>query len=235
MKLPGKNYQAVFFDLDHTLWDFDANARETLYDLFFAYRLDQMGISSPDKFIECYTVNNHLLWKDYHNGLIGKETLRQTRFKKTFLELGLDAENIPLEFEEDYVTICPTKTNLFPHVHEVLQYLHQRYKLFVITNGFRESSLLKLSKSNLHVYFEGVFISEDLGFSKPQKEIFDHALTTARCLNCDTVMVGDSLEADIRGARNAGIDQVFFNPGLVTHEEHVTYEVNCLSELINIL
>ncbi len=124
-----KNYAHIFFDLDHTLWDFDKNAEETLNELYHSYKLSDLGLNSATVFIETYTQNNHQLWADYHVGKITKEALRETRFKKTFLDLGLSPELIPLQFEDDYVNICPTKTNLFPHVHETLTYLQGKYHL----------------------------------------------------------------------------------------------------------
>jgi len=117
-----KIYKHLFFDLDHTIWDFDKNAEETLYELYDVYRLSEIGLPSAGTFIETYTRNNHRLWADYHTGKITKAELRETRFKKTFLDLGVHPDLIPLAFEDDYVKLCPTKTNLFPHAHETLQY-----------------------------------------------------------------------------------------------------------------
>ena len=127
-----KLYKHLFFDLDHTIWDFDKNAEETLHELFITYQLKELGLHSADVFIETYTRNNHQLWADYHLGNINKQTLRETRFKKTFLDLGLSPEVIPLQFEDDYVSLCPTKTNLFPDAHETLEYLYQKYPLHLI-------------------------------------------------------------------------------------------------------
>lgn len=227
-----KSYTHLFFDLDHTLWDFDSNARETLYELYEVYRLRELGIVSPDTFIETYTANNHQLWKDYHNGIISKIQLRRTRFRKTFMEMGLKEEDIPQNFEDDYVRICPTKTNLFPHVHETLSYLREkRYKLFIITNGFQISSEIKMSNTGLRDYFDNVFVSEILGISKPDKSIFKHALATAGTTRHKSLMIGDSLEADIVGAANAGMDTVFFNPFKSDHNHNPTYEIAQLNEL----
>ena len=118
-----KKYQHLFFDLDHTLWDFDTNAKETLIELFDRYELAQHGLFEVQDFISLYTENNHALWRAYHLGEISKEELRDTRFKKTFRELGLPEALIPLQFEEDYVKESPHKTNLFAGAHEVLQAL----------------------------------------------------------------------------------------------------------------
>src|ERR1700749_4129402 len=104
----------IFFDLDHTIWDFDKNAEETLYELYDVYRLNEIGVPPAAVFFLTYNRNNHRLWAEYHTGKITKEELRETRFRRTFLELGVLPDLLPLAFEDDYVKLCPTKTNLFP-------------------------------------------------------------------------------------------------------------------------
>ena len=205
-------YKHIFFDLDHTIWDFDRNAEETLYELYHTYELEALGLNSPVKFIETYTVNNHSLWADYHLGKITKEHLREERFKKTFTDLGIDPEKIPVNFEDDYVRICPTKTNLFPEVHETLNYLHQKYELHVISNGFKESTEMKIERNNLGRYFKNVIISEVVGVNKPDHAIFAFALKIAKAEKSHSIMIGDSIEADIRGAMGFGMEAIYFNP-----------------------
>lgn len=228
-------YKHIFFDLDHTIWDFDKNAEETLHELYHKYSLKHLGLHSADIFIEVYTKNNHQLWADYHVGKISKEVLRQTRFSRTFLELGLSPELIPADFENDYVVICPTKTNLFPQAHETLTYLKEKYILHIISNGFKESTEMKIGNTGLAKYFKTIFISEIIGFNKPDKAIFEHALSTAKAITSESLMVGDSIEADIRGAQNFGMKAIYFNP--LNHErpEDVKHHINCLSELTTIL
>src|SRR5690606_31202361 len=105
----------LFFDLDHTLWDFDKNAEETLTELFDIYKFRDLGFSSADVFIESYTRNNQLLWAQYHLGEIDKNHLRRARFSNTFEELGVEASRFPQKFDEDYLSMCPLKTHLFHH------------------------------------------------------------------------------------------------------------------------
>ena len=228
-------YTDLFFDLDHTLWDFDANARETLLELYDTYRLTELGIDSAEKFIEVYTDHNHRLWRDYHNGLISKEQLRSSRFRLTFEHFELPEHLIPHQFEDDYVSICPTKTNLFEGTHEVLSALKTNYKLHIITNGFLESQEMKMSRTNLKQYFDQVFISEVIGLYKPDIALFNHALEAVGAESHQVLMIGDSLEADILGAKNAGIDQVYFNPLFDPHNYEITYEINKLHELLALL
>jgi len=228
-------YKHLFFDLDHTIWDFDKNAEETLNELYHSYKLKDLGLHSPDRFIEVYTQNNHQLWAEYHVGKITKQKLRETRFSKTFIDLGLSPNLIPQQFEDDYVNICPTKTNLFPKAHETLRYLKERYSLHLISNGFKESTELKVSKNGLNVYFENVVISEVVGFNKPDRAIFNHALSLANAGIKESIMIGDSLEADIRGAQDYGMKAIYFNPERKEIPEDVDQEIACLSELMTIL
>lgn len=230
-----KNYTHIFFDLDHTLWDFDKNAEETLQELYSTYQLADLGLHSCDIFIETYTKNNHQLWADYHLGKITKEALRETRFKKTFLDLGVDEAFIPLQFEDDYVNICPTKSNLFPHTHETLTYLKQKYSLHLISNGFKESTEYKVKNTQLTPYFENVIISEVIGVNKPDKAIFEYALSKANANVNTSLMIGDSLEADVRGALNFGMDAIYFNPHFAEVPEDVNWHIHHLEELTRIL
>ncbi|MGV8877643.1 MAG: YjjG family noncanonical pyrimidine nucleotidase [Sphingobacteriaceae bacterium] len=229
-------YRHIFFDLDHTLWDFDKNASETLQELYIAYGLKKIGLPSADLFIETYTRNNHQLWADYHLGKITKEVLRETRFKKTFTDLGLSPELIPLAFEQDYVMICPTKKNLFPHAHETLQYLHGKYNLHLISNGFREATEMKITSTDLGKYFQNIIISEIVGINKPDKAIYAYAFKQANALhNQECIMIGDSLEADVRGALNFGIDAIYFNPLNLETPADIPLQITHLRELIFLL
>lgn len=227
--------KAVFFDLDHTLWDFDKNAEETLSELFVKYRFSDLGFHSVDLFIDTYTRNNQRLWALYHNGEIDRDQLRAARFADTFRELGVDPGLFPVAFEEDYVRISPQKTNLFPHTHETLSYLKSKYSLHLISNGFKEASRTKIAKSDLGKYFSTIVISELVGVHKPHPEIFHYAVSNASTRIPESVMIGDSLEADIRGAQNVGMDAVFFNPRQLDVPVDVTRSIVQLSELTELL
>ena len=192
-----------------------------------------MGLNSSSEFIERYTANNHNLWQQYHLGEITKEKLRQDRFRNTFLELGVKPELIPIEFEEDYVRISPTKTNLFEGAEKVLTYLQNKYQLHIISNGFKETTLTKMDLSGLNPYFTNVIISEDVGINKPDKLIFEHAITKADAKVEESIMIGDSLEADIRGAQNFGMKAIFFNPLNITQPEDVEWQILHLEELLH--
>lgn len=235
MNIRNTKYRHLFFDLDHTIWDFDKNAEEALHELYGIYGLKELGLHSPDLFIETYTRNNHRLWAEYHTGKITKVELREARFKKTFTELGIHPDQVPVGFEADYVKLCPTKTNLFPEAHETLQYLQSKYTLHLISNGFQESTELKISGTNIGSYFQHIIISEVVGINKPDKAIFEHALNLAGAIRNESLMIGDSLEADVRGALNFGMDAIYFNPAGLDKPEDVPVQITHLKELTLLL
>ncbi|MFI5162406.1 MAG: YjjG family noncanonical pyrimidine nucleotidase [Sphingobacteriales bacterium] len=230
-----KHYKHIFFDLDHTIWDFDKNAEEALHELYAIYGLKELGLNSADMFIETYTRHNHRLWAEYHVGKITKAELRDARFKQTFVDMGLHPDVMPSGFEDAYVKLCPTKTNLFPDAHETLQYLQSKYVLHLISNGFLESTTLKISGTDIGKYFENVIISEVVGVNKPDKAIFQHALDLAGATIPESLMIGDSLEADVYGALNFGMDAIYFNPNGLEKPHDVPVQINSLKELTLIL
>ncbi|SDF35056.1 putative hydrolase of the HAD superfamily [Mucilaginibacter pineti] len=225
----------IFFDLDHTIWDFDKNAEEALHELYHIHKLDSIGLTSADVFIETYTRNNHQLWAQYHMGEITKEELREARFKKTFVQLGLHPDVMPDGFEDAYVKLCPTKTNLFPHAHETLTYLQSKYTLHLISNGFKESQAIKIAGTNLAPYFQHIIISEDVGVNKPDPAIFKYAVDIALTTADESLMIGDSLEADVYGAINFGMDAIFFNPFNAPKPDDVPMQITHLKELTLLL
>jgi putative hydrolase of the HAD superfamily len=230
-----KQYNHIFFDLDHTIWDFDKNAEETLQELYVIHHLKETGLHSADLFIETYTRNNHRLWAQYHVGEITKDYLREARFRTTFLELGLNPDVIPAGFEDEYVKLCPTKTNLFPGAREVLEYLGAKYTLHLISNGFQESTEIKIAGSDIGRYFQNIVISEVIGINKPDRAIFQHALDLAGATKEESIMIGDSIEADVRGALNFGMDAIYFNPMHLPRPDDVPVQVNSLVELMKML
>ncbi|MFB2120535.1 YjjG family noncanonical pyrimidine nucleotidase [Parapedobacter sp. 2B3] len=221
----------IFFDLDHTIWDFEKNASETLTELFETYRFHNLGIESATVFIDTYNRNNHRLWALYHHGKITKAALREARFADTFSEFGIDPKWFPPAFEEDYLRLCPQKTNLFPHAHETLAYLQEKYTLHLISNGFGDASETKITTCDLKKYFRTIVISEMVGFHKPHPQIFHHAVSNANTTVADSVMVGDSLDADIRGAQNVGMDAIYFNPNNAEVPSDVKQSVSTLAAL----
>ena len=224
-------YRILFFDLDHTLWDFATNASETLEEIFSAFKLAELGIGSAGLFRERYTEINEQMWADYRANKIDKEALRSGRFEKTLNSFAIEAPQLADSIGTYYIEHSPRKTNLFPYTHETLSYLATRYELHLITNGFEEVQHVKIATSKLAPYFGKMITSERAGVKKPDKGIFLHALKETTARRQESLMIGDNLEADIAGARRIGMDQVFFNPHKQPHGEKPTYEVDCLSKL----
>jgi len=228
-------YRHVFFDLDNTLWDFETNSREALTRLYHKHDLPGLGVHDLNLFIHKYQERNEMMWEAYRLGKIDKPTLRNKRFELTFWDMGLDAELAPAALADDYLHISPRMTALFPGAHETLQYLSKKYTLHIITNGFEEAQYIKMQEASLAPYFREVIISEHTGFRKPDQRIFEYAQKLTGAKNDESIMIGDGLEVDVIGARNAGWDTVYFNPGRKAHLESVTFEIAELTELKKIL
>jgi putative hydrolase of the HAD superfamily len=230
-----KAYRHLFFDLDHTLWDFEKNSEETILTLYDQFGLHTFGKFDCTSFYKKYSYVNHRMWRLYNQGKICQQELRETRFEVTLTKLGLTKEQIPAGLSEAYLSLCPTKTAIFPFAHETLRYLQGKYQMHILTNGFRDVQHIKLTSANLLGYFTEIITSECSGYKKPDRQCFEYALSRANVNAKDCLMVGDNLEADILGAKNAGIDQVYFNPARKRHFQKVTHEIRCLSELMQLL
>lgn len=228
-------YEHIFFDLDRTLWDFDTNSRETLLELADKYKLGSKGVVSIDDFITDYYHINERMWLEYGNGLIDKNTLRYDRFYQALVKYSITDRSLAENFGNDYISLSPLKTNLFPNAIEVLEYLNKKYKLHIITNGFEEVQHIKIKNCGIQGYFGEIITSERSGFKKPDIGIFQYSIDSVKTNSTSSLMIGDSLEADIIGARSAGIHQVYFNPSEQKHQENITYEIQNLKELMNFL
>lgn len=228
-------YKHIIFDLDHTLWDFDTNCAETLEEIFEKYENKFFKGIKVLEFVETYKKVNQQMWDDYHKNVIDRAELKTKRFSNTFQLLGFKNDFLATILNEEFIKICPTKTNLLPFAKDVLDYLKEKYTLHILTNGFKESQYLKINNSGIAHYFLHVILSETLGLLKPDKGIFDHAVTMFKAQRNDCIMVGDDLVADVLGAKNAGMDHVYFNKGGVKHSENIQFEIKCLTELKHIL
>ena len=230
-------YKHLFFDLDHTLWDFEANARATLSELYSSLGLRERGVYDFDLFYRNYIIYNDKLWERYRNGYIKQEELRVKRMWLTLLDFKIADDKLAEEMNVRFLDMLPTRTLLFPHTREVLDYLSEKgYLLHLITNGFEKTQHSKLKYSGLDGYFKEVITSEGSNSLKPQKEIFEFAFKKAGASPKESIMIGDTIEVDILGAFNAGIDQVHVNhltkePLPVIDKKFPTYTVYSLKEL----
>jgi putative hydrolase of the HAD superfamily len=229
-----KKYRNIFFDLDETLWDFRRNSIETLADIFSLYRLEEKGVKDA-VFFERYHFHNTIYWDQFRKGTIGREELRNIRWVTTLKEFNVSDESLVHQISHSYLDILPTKTNLYESSLEILNYLHPKYPLHIITNGFEEVQFKKLHHSGISSYFKYVITSEMAGSQKPSREIFKYAFDKTNATASESIFIGDSIEADIAGAKSVGMDHVLFNPERMDHHETVTHEIQSLAELKAIL
>ena len=230
-------YKHLFFDLDHTLWDFDANAKATLSQLHLDLNLVDKGIHDFDLFYKNYLLHNERLWARYRSGYIRQEELRLKRMWLTLLDFRIADQELARQLSELFLQLLPTRTLLFPDTVETLTYLQEKgYLLHLITNGFEQTQHSKLNSSGLNKFFMEVVTSESSQSLKPQRAIFDFALNRAGALVEESLMIGDSLEVDIAGAKAVGMDQVHVNYQDLPQEElKPTYTIRHLKELRSIL
>tara|TARA_B110000967_G_C18842273_1_gene540034 strand:+ start:695 stop:1390 length:696 start_codon:yes stop_codon:yes gene_type:complete len=226
-------YKHIFFDLDHTLWDFNKNAHETLTELYRDLKLSSY-FPSFSVFYSKYIEINDELWDLYRDNKISKESLRTVRFENTFKFFGIDNFELAQTLGNEYVRIGPYKSNLFEDCHEVLTKLKSNYKLHIITNGFEEVQSIKMKSANLNQYFDQIITSEKAGVTKPHAQIFEYALAAAKAMASQSVMVGDNFEVDCIGAEKSGFTSVFFNPQNLKQNKKVSYEITHLKELLGL-
>ncbi|MEZ0184514.1 YjjG family noncanonical pyrimidine nucleotidase [Flavobacterium oncorhynchi] len=198
----------IFFDLDHTLWDFDKNS-ELAFDRIFSEKYSEV---KTEDFIEKYAPINQACWKLYQEDKITHQELRYNRLKLSFeaLNYTISDDNIN-QIANDYIAFLPDNNHLFDGTIEVLEYLKPKYKLHIITNGFANVQDRKISNAALGGYFATITNSESAGVKKPNSIIFDYAVNLAQTSKEKSIMIGDDFDADVNGALNAGLDAIFFN------------------------
>jgi len=233
-KKASSNYDHIFFDLDHTLWDFEANSKTAL-QILFDNNLQNRDFTF-DTFFSSYKEVNDFCWKQYRTGNMGKEELRVKRFADTFLKFGFKDDKLSNQFADQYLEISPYQTQLMPGTISLLGSLKNKgYPLHIITNGFEEVQTIKIRECGLNPYFDEIIISEQLKHNKPHPSVFRFAIEKVKTTAETSLMIGDNLEVDILGAKGVGMDGVYFNPKNIDHHEEVKFEVKSLSEIEFIL
>ena len=228
-------YRHIFFDLDRTLWDFEKNSEETILELLKEKGLTSRGTLTDELFMRVYKEVNLEMWKQYREGKITKDQLRAQRFYQSLLKFNIDEKDLALEINDHYVSRCSSKTNLLPYSKEILELLSKNYILHIITNGFREAQHKKIDSSGLRNYFGAVIVGDEVGINKPDPRIFHHAIESSSAEFDESIMIGDDFEADILGAKNVGMDQIFFKKEPTDHElSQATYTISHLEELRSI-
>ncbi len=234
-----KKYTHIFFDLDNTLWDFRRNAYFAM-QLAFKIHINHNSSITFDRFFEVYSHHNKQLWESYREQLVPKKELEWLRFQRTFDELAINDVDAN-KMNTLYLNEMPRQTALVPGAAEVLNHLKSKgYILSIISNGFREVQYKKLENTRLMPYFYKVFLSEEVKAPKPDKEIFNLAITSVNAKKNTSIMVGDEWDVDITGALNFGIDAVYFNPLHCNmphnsqHKKHMLFQITRLNELVDI-
>ncbi|MEM8847092.1 MAG: YjjG family noncanonical pyrimidine nucleotidase [Bacteroidota bacterium] len=203
-----KEVRDIFFDLDHTLWDFERNSALTFQKILAENKVE-VGL---DPFLEVYRPINLAYWKVYRENRISKENLRYNRLKETFDALEYRVTDHLIDtLSERYIECLSSFGHLIPNAMQILEYLAPKYNLHIITNGFREAQRKKIKNSNIQEFFKEIIDSETAGVKKPNPKIFQAALKCANTTAKTSLMIGDSLEADIRGAQAMGMQVLHFN------------------------
>ncbi len=222
-----KEIKHIFFDLDHTLWDFETNSNIAFETIFKQHKVK----IDLKKFLNYYRGINENYWKLYREEKITKEELRLGRLKDTFVKIN---HKVDIQLIEDlsvgYIDVLPNNNQLFEGAHEILEHLFVNYKLHIITNGFNEVQYKKIENSGLAKYFDKIITSEDAGVKKPNPIIFEYALAAANAISSESIMIGDNWEADIMGAKDAGFDVIYCNFNTQSVSENIK-SVNHLIEI----
>ena len=221
----------LFFDLDHTLWDFEKNSMLTFKKIF-----DELKIEIPlEVFIEKYRPINHSMWEKYRKNLISQEELRYIRLEKTFglIEYKINSKIIN-DISNLYIKYLSSFPHLFPGTINLLEKLSGSYNLHIITNGFKKIQYRKLESSKIIGFFKYIFTSDEIGYKKPHPLIFKKALKIASVSPDSSLMIGDNLEVDIIGSMKQGMQAIHFNSNNDRVHDYCVI-VNNLNEIFNFL
>jgi putative hydrolase of the HAD superfamily len=220
--------QHVFFDLDHTLWDFEKNSDLTFQKIFITNDISL----EIDTFLTVYKPINFQYWKLFSEEKVTKNQLRYGRLKDTFVALNYAvSDDLIDKIADNYLAFLPDFNYLFDGTFEILDYLKDKYTLHIITNGFDEVQYKKLKSSNIYHYFDKIITSESVGVKKPNLKIFSYALDLANADKVNSILIGDNLDADIKGALNAGMKAIHCNFGENTVTNSTIISVRSLLEI----
>ena len=231
-------YRNIFVDLDNTLWDFQTNSKNVLSVLFFKYGLDKY-FKDFDEYFKIYSEHNDYLWEQYALNKINKDELNKERFAYPLKVKDLDLPEVEEGMQNNYLPLLSEQTVLMSGCIEILDYLKSKgYKLYLVSNGFVEIQHKKLSAAGLYKYFDKLFFSEEIKAHKPSRVFFDTAIKSTNSKKKESIVIGDNFLADVEGAKNARLDQVWFCTSGKVPEKMTfspTYIITHLSELKNIL
>jgi YjjG family noncanonical pyrimidine nucleotidase len=230
------SYQHLFFDLDHTLWDFEGNAHECLLEIYDDFKLKEIGVEDADAFFQKFSEANQYYWALLERKEITSDYIRKNRFKTALSKLGVEIdESLSLNMTQIFIQLLPHKKRLIEGATEILDYLKPHYQLHIISNGYHEMQMQKMKSAAIDHYFIEVITHEKANALKPEKAIFDYALNSTNAQFSNSLMIGDNYEADIKGAINAQFDTVFYNPAKQKTVEKPTFEIFQLTEMMHFL
>lgn len=228
-------YKNLFIDLDDTLWDIHLNGRECLEEIYLDYGYAKYYPTFSD-YYAVYMPGNLRLWAMYRQGEIRKEELIVERFLAPVRDFGIDDPEYARRLSDDFLDRTTRKTRLIEGALELLDYLKPRYRMHILSNGFREVQYKKIENSGLKSYFDKIILSEDAGINKPHPDMFTYALKNTNSRRDQTVMIGDSWDADMVGAYQSRIAQIWFNPASEPPDGfEPTHTVQTLAEIKDIL
>ncbi len=224
-------YKTLLFDADDTLLDFGRAEHAALTDT-----LTDHGLPVTPEIMSRYSEINLSFWKALERGEIEKSRLRVARFEKFCSELGFSVD--PLAMADTYTERLSQKSYTLDGAVELSSELSKHYKMYIVTNGLKTIQTRRFAESGLPPYFEKSFISEDMGFEKPDVRYFERLAELIPDFDKETTLIiGDSLTSDMRGGVNFGIDTCWFNPKNKTAptDMSLTYEVHSIAEMGKLL
>lgn len=230
-----QRYKNLFIDLDDTVYDFSAASEESFRETYELLQYSRF-FDSFEQYLSIYKPHNLELWRIYGEGKITKEELNKRRYSYPLECVGIHDQELADTFCREALSRIPTKGPLMPGATELLEYLRPKYRMFILSNGFKELQSRKMHAAGIDKYFDGLILSEDIGVNKPNRELYDYALQKTGSTLEESLMIGDMFETDIAGAANIGMEQIYYNPkGKQGHPFVPTYEVKHLLEIKEIL
>ena len=230
-----QRYKNLFIDLDDTVYDFSAASEESFRETYELLQYSRF-FDSFEHYLSIYKPYNLELWRIYGEGKITKEELNKRRYSYPLECVGIHDQELADTFCKEALSRIPTKGPLMPGAIELLEYLRPKYRMFILSNGFKELQSRKMHSAGIDKYFDGLILSEDIGVNKPNRELYDYALQKTGSTLEESLMRGDMFETDIAGAANIGMEQIYYNPkGKQGHPFVPTYEVKHLLEIKEIL
>jgi putative hydrolase of the HAD superfamily len=233
-----KKYEHIFWDLDHTLWDFETNSHTALRHTFDAHNLQSLGITDFEAFSTCYHTHNDKYWERFRKGFINRETLRWKRFYVTLLDYKIANEKLANDLGSTYLDILPMQKKLMPNALEILGHCQNKnIAQHIITNGFEGTQNIKMQNSNILHFFDKIITSERAMSLKPHAPIYEYALAKTGATLNNSIMIGDAQAVDVKGALDIGMDAIWLNATNAKRDETIipTHTILQLGELMGIL